>query len=119
MVLQLSPAYRGKFERMAESLFPESYQNCHAFMRHKDILLSPSLLRTCGIEYMQVGGGRRVDIQGGVMWPCLLTPPSALVYGAGVRCLKDPPCLSDVEQCDVVCYAAYWVSESSSALCSS
>lgn len=69
---------------MAESLFPELYQNCHAFMRHKDILLSPSLLRTYGIEYMQVGhvGG-----------PCSSAPPpprgSGLMrpmYGAVVWC---------------------------------
>jgi hypothetical protein len=38
-----------------QSIFPELHKGCHAFMRHKDILLSPGLLRTYGIEYMQVG----------------------------------------------------------------
>jgi hypothetical protein len=41
---------------MAASLFPELAHSCPAFTRHKDILLSPSLLRTYGVEYMQVGG---------------------------------------------------------------
>jgi hypothetical protein len=43
-----------------QSIFPELHKCCHAFMRHKDILLSPGLLRTYGIEYMQVRKGRRV-----------------------------------------------------------
>jgi jumonji domain-containing protein 2 len=40
-----------------QSIFPELHKGCHAFMRHKDILLSPGLLRTYGIEYMQVRAG--------------------------------------------------------------
>jgi hypothetical protein len=38
----------------AQSIFPELHRSCKAFMRHKDILLSPSVLRTYGVEYMQV-----------------------------------------------------------------
>eukprot|EP00955_Chlamydomonas_euryale_P003788 39607-Chlamydomonas_euryale.AAC.12 len=38
---------------MAESLFPELRRACSAFIRHKDILLSPSLLRTHGIDFVQ------------------------------------------------------------------
>lgn len=49
----VSPAHRGKFERMAQSLFPELHKGCSAFLRHKDILLSPSVLRTYGVEYVQ------------------------------------------------------------------
>lgn len=53
----VSPKDRAKFERMAQSMFPELHKNCPAFMRHKDILLSPSLLKNYGVEYMQVGRG--------------------------------------------------------------
>ena len=36
-------------------MFPELHQACPAFIRHKDIMLSPSLLRNNGIPYMEVG----------------------------------------------------------------
>jgi [histone H3]-trimethyl-L-lysine9/36 demethylase len=49
----VSPRDRGRFERMAQSLFPELHRGCPAFMRHKDILLSPALLRTYGVRYVQ------------------------------------------------------------------
>jgi jumonji domain-containing protein 2 len=50
----VSPKDRGKFERMCQSMFPELHAHCHAFLRHKDILLSPSTLKNYGVEYMQV-----------------------------------------------------------------
>lgn len=50
----VSPKDKQRFERMAENLFPELHKGCHAFMRHKDIMLSPSLLRTYNIDYLQV-----------------------------------------------------------------
>jgi jumonji domain-containing protein 2 len=50
----VSPKDRGKFERMCQSMFPELHSHCHAFLRHKDILLSPSTLKNYGVEYMQV-----------------------------------------------------------------
>ncbi|KAF6261711.1 JmjC domain, hydroxylase-domain-containing protein [Scenedesmus sp. NREL 46B-D3] len=49
----VSPKDRGKFERMCQSMFPELHAHCHAFLRHKDILLSPSTLKNYGVEYMQ------------------------------------------------------------------
>lgn len=49
----VSPSDRQRFERMAQSLFPELHRGCPAFMRHKDILLSPALLRTYGVRYVQ------------------------------------------------------------------
>lgn len=50
----VSPKDRPKFEAMAKSNFPELYNVCPAFMRHKDILFSPKLLRSYGVEYVQV-----------------------------------------------------------------
>uniref|UniRef100_A0A7S3R422 JmjC domain-containing protein n=2 Tax=Dunaliella tertiolecta TaxID=3047 RepID=A0A7S3R422_DUNTE len=49
----VSPADQGKMERMAEGLFPEEARECSDFMRHKDILISPNLLRTNNIAYTQ------------------------------------------------------------------
>ncbi|KAF5835500.1 JmjC domain, hydroxylase-domain-containing protein [Dunaliella salina] len=49
----ISPADQGKMERMAEGLFPEEARECSDFMRHKDILISPNLLRTNNIAYTQ------------------------------------------------------------------
>ena len=50
----VSPKDRPKFEAMAKSMFPELYSVCPAFMRHKDILFSPKLLRSYGVDYVQV-----------------------------------------------------------------
>ena len=50
----VSPKDRSKFEAMAKSMFPELQSVCPAFLRHKDILFSPKLLRTYGVEYVQV-----------------------------------------------------------------
>jgi jumonji domain-containing protein 2 len=49
----VSPKDRVKFENMAKGLFPELYNICPAFLRHKDILLSPKTLRNHHIEYVQ------------------------------------------------------------------
>jgi jumonji domain-containing protein 2 len=48
------PSQKSKFERMCQSVYPELHKACPAFMRHKDIMLSPALLRTYGVEYQQV-----------------------------------------------------------------
>ncbi|GBF87753.1 jumonji domain-containing protein [Raphidocelis subcapitata] len=47
----VAPSQRDKFERMAQSLYPELHRGCRAFMRHKDVLLSPQMLKTYGVEY--------------------------------------------------------------------
>ncbi|MEW5316850.1 MAG: hypothetical protein WDW38_008195 [Sanguina aurantia] len=49
----VAPSHRAKFERMAEGLFPELHKACPAFIRHKDIMISPALLRTYHIPYIQ------------------------------------------------------------------
>lgn len=51
----VSPEERNKFNQMAESIFPDLHRECKSFMRHKDILLSPHVLRSYGIKYTQVG----------------------------------------------------------------
>lgn len=49
----VSPADRAKFESMARQEFPELYNNCKGFLRHKDIMFSPSMLRTHNVPYIQ------------------------------------------------------------------
>ncbi|KAG2489039.1 hypothetical protein HYH03_012477 [Edaphochlamys debaryana] len=49
----VAPSDRHKFERMANSLFPELHRSCAAFVRHKDIMLSPACLKTYGVPCMR------------------------------------------------------------------
>ena len=41
-----------KFEQMAYSLYPDLARQCPAFLRHKEVLVSPSILKTYGIRYV-------------------------------------------------------------------
>ena len=50
----VKPGDRPKFEAMCKALFPELAKNCKAFMRHKDVLLSPRVLRSFNIEVVTV-----------------------------------------------------------------
>ena len=47
----ISPAHRARFESLACSYFAELARACPAFLRHKDILISPTLLRQSGIPF--------------------------------------------------------------------
>lgn len=47
------PSESDKFDAMARQLFPELAGDCSQFVRHKNILISPSLLRTFNIQYVQ------------------------------------------------------------------
>jgi hypothetical protein len=47
----VAPAARARFESMAASYFPELAQSCPAFLRHKDIMMSPTVLRQHGIAF--------------------------------------------------------------------
>ncbi|CAD7698279.1 unnamed protein product [Ostreobium quekettii] len=49
----VSPGNKEKFQQMAQSLFPDMHRECKAFLRHKDILLSPSFLKSYNIKYHQ------------------------------------------------------------------
>ena len=50
----VSPADKQRFDRMAQSVFPELHKSCRAFMRHKDVLLSPAQLRAFSVPYLRV-----------------------------------------------------------------
>lgn len=50
----MKPEDRAKFEGMCKVLFPDLARNCKAFMRHKDVLLSPRVLRSFNIEVVTV-----------------------------------------------------------------
>jgi [histone H3]-trimethyl-L-lysine9/36 demethylase len=47
----VSPANKARFERLAGALHPDQLQQCKGFLRHKDILISPTLLRQYGVPY--------------------------------------------------------------------
>ena len=51
----VSPKDQAKLDRLAQGMFPQLYKDCHAFMRHKEILLSPALLHSHGIPFMKAG----------------------------------------------------------------
>ncbi len=57
----VAPSHRKKFERMCQSLYPELHRACPAFLRHKDVMLSPAMLKTHGVKFSMVsavGWGR-------------------------------------------------------------
>ena len=49
----VAPKDRQRLEAMAAALFPELRQRCAAFLRHKDLLFSPRLLKAHNIDYVQ------------------------------------------------------------------
>ncbi|KAL6781830.1 hypothetical protein ACKKBF_B09595 [Auxenochlorella protothecoides x Auxenochlorella symbiontica] len=49
----VSPRDGHTFDRMARGLFPELHAACPAFVRHKDIMISPRLLRAAGVPFVQ------------------------------------------------------------------
>ena len=59
----VSPADRARFENMAEQLYPELARNCKAFLRHKDILISPRVLRAFNVPFQQVCFRYRLQLQ--------------------------------------------------------
>ncbi|GAB4817665.1 hypothetical protein N2152v2_004711 [Parachlorella kessleri] len=49
----VSPKDAAKFDEMTRALFPDLYRRCPAFMRHKDILICPKVLRHHGVNFTQ------------------------------------------------------------------
>ena len=47
------PSESDKFDAMAKQLFPELVSDCPDFIRHKNIMISPSVLRSFNINYVQ------------------------------------------------------------------
>ena len=54
----VAPRDRPRLEAMARALFPELASVCPAFLRHKDLLFSPRLLRAHNIDFVQARGRR-------------------------------------------------------------
>ena len=52
----MSPKDRRRFEDMAKQLFPDLARGCRAFLRHKDVLMSPRVLRSYNIQVVQARG---------------------------------------------------------------
>lgn len=50
----VSPKDKAKFERLAGTLNPEQLRSCKGFLRHKDILISPTVLKQFDIKYQLV-----------------------------------------------------------------
>lgn len=48
------PSSKAKFERLAAAMHPEAYRACKGFLRHKDILISPSILKQYNVHYQMV-----------------------------------------------------------------
>lgn len=48
------PSSKAKFERLAAGMHPEAYRACKGFLRHKDILISPSILKQFNVGYQMV-----------------------------------------------------------------
>lgn len=46
---------RRRFEQLAYTLFPNHARECKAFLRHKTVLISPSILKAAGIPFVKVG----------------------------------------------------------------
>jgi JmjC domain, hydroxylase len=50
----VAPSSKGKFERLAAGMHPDAYRACKGFLRHKDILISPSILKQYNVGYSMV-----------------------------------------------------------------
>eukprot|EP00242_Pyramimonas_sp_CCMP2087_P000247 CAMPEP_0198229740 /NCGR_PEP_ID=MMETSP1445-20131203/114280_1 /TAXON_ID=36898 /ORGANISM="Pyramimonas sp., Strain CCMP2087" /LENGTH=830 /DNA_ID=CAMNT_0043910213 /DNA_START=305 /DNA_END=2798 /DNA_ORIENTATION=+ len=49
----IQPAHRARFEALVEGLIPELMRNCPQFLRHKEILVSPTLLKQHNIPVVR------------------------------------------------------------------
>ncbi|KAG4069071.1 hypothetical protein HA402_008382 [Bradysia odoriphaga] len=48
------PEHGRKLEKLAHSVFPASYKNCNAYLRHKMTLISPDILRKHDIPFSKI-----------------------------------------------------------------
>ena len=58
----VSPKDRKRFEAVARAQFSNESHACAAFMRHKDVMMSPKLLRKSGIPYTTVCPAHRHNL---------------------------------------------------------
>ena len=82
LVLQIwycvSPKDSAKFDTMARGLFPQAAAACPAFVRHKDVMVSPRVLRSYSVPFVQVSARR-------------LSAASRACGNSGRRCLARAP----------------------------
>ncbi|XP_060858294.1 probable lysine-specific demethylase 4B [Metopolophium dirhodum] len=50
----IPPAQGRRFERLASSYFPDDSSTCSSFLRHKMYLISPTILKTHGIQFNKI-----------------------------------------------------------------
>lgn len=50
----VAPSTKARFERLAAGMHPDAFRACKGFLRHKDILISPSILKQYGVSYSMV-----------------------------------------------------------------
>jgi jumonji domain-containing protein 2 len=50
----IRPEHRAKFELLMSSLLPEFFRDCPQFLRHKEFMISPALLKSHNIPVMRV-----------------------------------------------------------------
>ena len=48
------PAYHNKFEEMCQNIWPEQFKKCPAFLRHKEFMVAPHILKENGVPYYRV-----------------------------------------------------------------
>jgi len=48
----IPPRFADKFDRLADNLYPLLRRSCSEFIRHKELLVSPQVLRESGIPYV-------------------------------------------------------------------
>lgn len=54
----VAPGMKERFERAAEGLAPELFRECASFLRHKELLLSPTLLKSLGVPFTRITQAR-------------------------------------------------------------
>ena len=50
----IPPAHAERLERLAKTLFPEYFEQCPSFLRHKMSVISPSVLKQHSIPFGKV-----------------------------------------------------------------
>jgi jumonji domain-containing protein 2 len=50
----IPPSHGKRFERIAESFYPDEFKNCRAFLRHKTTMISPLVLKKYSIPYNKI-----------------------------------------------------------------
>jgi len=79
----IAPEHYEKVKEAARELFPEEWEKCHNFLRHKSILISPEQLKEKKIPFGQVVQGPREII----ITYCRVSTPSFIGIDLGIHCV--------------------------------